>query len=207
MLIAVRIGCQYRDLTVRIGRQAHGGLQLIRRGPEGGGRVQPDVSPRECFVLHCRSNTCWRRALLWARSERGDRSIPGARQSPGEQPTSGQAQQQVQRSPATHLLILLQGEAARKRDLPDPGPLDVPQDPSESYRGASLLGKRGVEAPPAERSRFQFSAATVPKRESSLVSWLVNPSFCMRVISSLCIASKVTLIRTWAPSTLKSTAI
>jgi hypothetical protein len=50
-------------------------------------------------------------------------------------------------------------------------------------------------------------AAGYANRLSSLVSWLVKPSFCIWENSSLCIGSSVTSMRTVSPSVTKSTVM
>ena len=69
-------------------------------------------------------------------------------------------------------------------------------------------GSDGREKDEPSRARLSTIGVRVyAKRASSFVSWLVKPSFCILVTSSLCIASSVTTMRTRSPAEEKSTTM
>ena len=88
--------------------------------------------------------------------------------------------------------------------------------PSSTGQRSETAPAHGTPATPcgggSARSRraddeFANESAVHANRLSSLVSWLVKPSFCIFVNSSLCIASSVTTMRTLSPAEVKSTAM
>ncbi len=74
-------------------------------------------------------------------------------------------------------------------------------------RHAPLIGTGAARVRRTRPRGASSRAAPYAKRASSLVSWLVKPSSCIRVNSSLCIASSVTDMRTVSPWVANATTI